>query len=79
MIAKKLLSVKVPGVDKICHDMLKALDIVGLSWTTRLWCHLEVGDRGCGVADWDGVTVRCAPIIRESHCSASEGKFITRN
>ncbi len=33
-IAKKLLSSKVPGVDAICPEILKALDIVGLSWLT---------------------------------------------
>jgi len=32
----KLFSGKAPGVDKICPELLKALDIVGLSWLTRL-------------------------------------------
>ena len=34
---KKLRSGKAPGVDEICPEMLKALDIVGLSWLTRLF------------------------------------------
>ncbi|XP_058628392.1 B-cell receptor CD22-like [Onychostoma macrolepis] len=34
-VIKKLRSCKVPGVDEICHEMLKALDDVGLFWLTR--------------------------------------------
>ncbi len=37
-VVKKLLSGKVLGVDEISHEMLKALDIVGLSQLTRLLC-----------------------------------------
>lgn len=36
-VVKKLLSGKSPGVDEIRPEMLKALDIVGLSWLTRLF------------------------------------------
>ena len=36
-VVKKLLSGKAPGVDEICPEILKALDIVGLSWLTRLF------------------------------------------
>ncbi len=36
-VVKKLLSGKVPGVDEIHPEMLNALDIVGLSWLTRLF------------------------------------------
>jgi len=35
-IVKKLSDGKAPGVDEIRPEMLKALDIVGLSWLTRL-------------------------------------------
>jgi len=35
-VVKKLFSGKAPGVDEIRPGMLKALDIVGLSWLTRL-------------------------------------------
>jgi len=35
-VVKKLFSGKAPGVDEIRLEMLKALDIVGLSWLTRL-------------------------------------------
>lgn len=45
---------KVLGVDKICPEMLKNLDIVGLSWLARLsWplrCCVDVGDSTRGVA-----------------------------
>ena len=36
-VVKKLLSGKSPEVDEIRPEMLKALDIVGLSWLTRLF------------------------------------------
>ncbi|XP_036448312.1 uncharacterized protein LOC118823042 [Colossoma macropomum] len=35
-VVSKLLSGKSPGVDEIHPEMLKALDVVGLSWLTRL-------------------------------------------
>jgi len=34
-VVKKLFSGKAPGADVICTEMMKALDIVGLSWLTR--------------------------------------------
>ena len=36
-VVKQLFSGKAPGVDEIRPEMLKALDIVGLSWLTRLF------------------------------------------
>ncbi|TWW62405.1 hypothetical protein D4764_04G0010520 [Takifugu flavidus] len=35
-VVKKLLGGKPPGVDEIRPEFLKALDVVGLSWLTRL-------------------------------------------
>lgn len=35
-VAKKLSGGLGPGVDVICPEFLKALDVVGLSWLTRL-------------------------------------------
>ncbi|XDV43830.1 hypothetical protein PO909_012233 [Leuciscus waleckii] len=35
-IVKKLFGGKAPGVDEIRHEYLKSLDVVGLSWLTRL-------------------------------------------
>ncbi|KAI3360210.1 hypothetical protein L3Q82_014521 [Scortum barcoo] len=35
-VVHKLLSGKAPGVDEICPEYLKSLDVVGLSWLTRL-------------------------------------------
>ncbi len=35
-MVKTLHRGKVPGVDEICLEMLKALDIVGLSWLAHL-------------------------------------------
>ncbi len=35
-VVKKLLGGKAPGVDEICLEYLKSLDVVGLSWLTRL-------------------------------------------
>nr|XP_049578940.1 vacuolar protein sorting-associated protein 4A isoform X1 [Syngnathus scovelli]XP_049578941.1 vacuolar protein sorting-associated protein 4A isoform X1 [Syngnathus scovelli]XP_049578942.1 vacuolar protein sorting-associated protein 4A isoform X1 [Syngnathus scovelli]XP_049578943.1 vacuolar protein sorting-associated protein 4A isoform X1 [Syngnathus scovelli]XP_049578944.1 vacuolar protein sorting-associated protein 4A isoform X1 [Syngnathus scovelli]XP_049578945.1 vacuolar protein sorting- len=36
-VVKKLLGGKAPGVDEIRPEFLKALDVVGLSWLTRLY------------------------------------------
>ena len=35
-MVKKLLGGKAPGVDEIRPEYLKSLDVVGLSWLTRL-------------------------------------------
>ncbi|KAI3365242.1 hypothetical protein L3Q82_010334 [Scortum barcoo] len=54
-----------PGVDEICPGYLKALDVVGLSWLTRL-CNIACGHRGGAVAvplEWQtGVVV---PIFKK--------------
>ncbi|TWW66954.1 hypothetical protein D4764_20G0009860 [Takifugu flavidus] len=55
-IVKKLLGGKAPGVDEICLEFLKALDVVGLSWLTRL-CNI-VWTSGAVLLDWQtGVVV----------------------
>lgn len=33
----KFLGDRAPGVDEICFEMLKAFDVVGLSWLTCLF------------------------------------------
>ena len=71
---EKLLSGKVPGVDEICPEMLKALDIVGLSWLTRLFS-VETGKLGWWFTFSKKRTGGCAPIIGVSHCSATPGKL----
>jgi len=79
-VVKKLFIGKAPGEDEIRPEMLKALNIVGLSWLTRI---LSVAGRR--PVEWQTRvvdpfsrrrTVGCVPIIRESHCSGSPGKFI---
>ncbi|KAK3557953.1 hypothetical protein QTP86_003870 [Hemibagrus guttatus] len=35
-VVQQLLGGKAPGVDEICPEYLKSLDVVGLSWLTRL-------------------------------------------
>ena len=35
-VVGKLLFSKAPGVDKVHPEFLKALDVVGLSWLTRI-------------------------------------------
>lgn len=54
---KKILCGMVPSVDESRPEMLKDLDIVGLSWLTCIF----MGTGGC------------TPIIGVSHCSASPG------
>ncbi|TWW64289.1 hypothetical protein D4764_03G0012970 [Takifugu flavidus] len=55
-LVKKLLGGKVPGVDEIRPEFLKALDVVGLSWLTRL-CKIA-WTSGAVPLDWQtGVVV----------------------
>ena len=82
-VVRKLLSGKAPGVDEICPEYLKSLDVVGLSWLTRL-CSI-VWQSGTASLDWQtGVVVPVfrkgtggfVPTIGGSHSSASVGKSI---
>ncbi|TWW57747.1 R2DM Retrovirus-related Pol polyprotein from type II retrotransposable element [Takifugu flavidus] len=55
-VVKKLLGGKAPGVDEIRPESLKALDVVGLSWLTRL-CNIA-WTSGAVPLDWQtGVVV----------------------
>ncbi|TWW73543.1 hypothetical protein D4764_15G0009370 [Takifugu flavidus] len=55
-VVKKLLGGKAPGVDEIRPEFLKALDVVGLSWLTRL-CNMA-WTSGKVLPDWQtGVVV----------------------
>ncbi|KAI3358215.1 hypothetical protein L3Q82_003218 [Scortum barcoo] len=49
-VVRKLRSGKAPGVDEIRPEYLKSLDVVGLSWLTRL----------CNIA-WRGITLLSLP------------------
>uniref|UniRef100_A0A674P165 Reverse transcriptase domain-containing protein n=1 Tax=Takifugu rubripes TaxID=31033 RepID=A0A674P165_TAKRU len=50
-VVKKLLGGKAPGVDEIRPEFLKALDVVGLSWLTRL-CNIA-WTSGAVLLDWE--------------------------
>ena len=55
-VVRKLLSGRAPGVDEVRLDFLKALDVVGLSWLTRL-CSIA-WTSGAVPLDWQtGVVV----------------------
>ncbi|TWW52999.1 R2DM Retrovirus-related Pol polyprotein from type II retrotransposable element, partial [Takifugu flavidus] len=55
-VVKKLLGGKAPGMDEIHPEFLKALDVVGLSWLTRL-CNIA-WTSGAVPLDWQtGVVV----------------------
>ncbi|TWW71625.1 hypothetical protein D4764_16G0001220 [Takifugu flavidus] len=55
-VVKKLLGGKAPGVDEIRPEFLKALDVVGLSWFTRL-CNIA-WTSGVVPLDWQtGVVI----------------------
>jgi len=70
-VVKKLFSGKAPGVVEIRPEVLKALDIVGLSWL-----YLWNGRPGWWSPFSEKGTGGCAPIIGVSQCSSSLGKFI---
>uniref|UniRef100_A0A3P9BAF5 Reverse transcriptase domain-containing protein n=1 Tax=Maylandia zebra TaxID=106582 RepID=A0A3P9BAF5_9CICH len=78
---KQLLGGRAPGVDEVRPEFLKALDVVGLSWLTRL-CNVAWRS-GAVPVDWQtGVVVPifkkgtrgCVPTIGGSHSSDSLGK-----
>ncbi len=80
-VVKKLLGGKAPGVDEIHPEYLKSLDVVRLSWLTRL-CNIAWRS---GQYLWDGRsgwwslssrrgTGGCAPTTGGSHFSASPGR-----
>jgi len=77
-VVKKLLGGNAPGVDEVRPEFLKALDVVGLSWLTRL-CNIA-WTSGRVPLDWQiGVVVPlfkkghgwCVPTKGGSHSSAS--------
>ncbi|KAK7925177.1 hypothetical protein WMY93_007487 [Mugilogobius chulae] len=81
-VVNKLLGGKAPGVDEIRPEYLKSLDVVGLSWLTRL-CNIA-WRTGTVPLDWQtGVVVPlfkkgaggCVPITEGSHSSASRVVF----
>ncbi|TWW75469.1 hypothetical protein D4764_13G0001310 [Takifugu flavidus] len=69
-VVKKLLGGKAPGVDEIRPEFLKALDVVGLSWLTRL-CNIA-WTSGAVPLDWQtGVVV---PLFKKKRvCSNYRG------
>ncbi|KAI3356977.1 hypothetical protein L3Q82_003609 [Scortum barcoo] len=81
-VVRKLLGGKAPGVDEIRPEYLKSLDVVGLSWLTRL-CNIA-WRLGTVPLEWQtGVVVplflkrgtgECVPTTEGSHFSASPGR-----
>ncbi|TWW80691.1 hypothetical protein D4764_01G0005060 [Takifugu flavidus] len=82
-VVKKHLGGKAPGVDEIRPEFLKALDIVGLSWLTRL-CNIA-WTSGAVPLDWQtgvvysGVLERrvrriVEPQIQEEQCGFRPGR-----
>ena len=75
-VVRKLLGGRAPGVDEVRPEFLKALDVVGLSWLTRLFSIAWTSE--AVPLDWQtGVVVplfkkgdRRVPTIGESHSSA---------
>ncbi|KAI3373348.1 hypothetical protein L3Q82_006650 [Scortum barcoo] len=81
-VVRKLLGGKAPGVDEIRPEYLKSLDVVGLSWLTRL-CNIA-WRLGTVPLEWQtGVVVPlfkkgdrrvCSNYTEGSHFSASPGR-----
>ncbi|KAK3564905.1 hypothetical protein QTP86_030846, partial [Hemibagrus guttatus] len=60
-VVQQLLGGKAPGVDEICPEYLKSLDIVGLSWLTRL-CNIAWRS---GTVPLDWVTGVVVPLFKK--------------
>uniref|UniRef100_A0A6Q2YL25 CARD domain-containing protein n=1 Tax=Esox lucius TaxID=8010 RepID=A0A6Q2YL25_ESOLU len=80
-VVKKLLGGKAPGVDEIRPEYLKSLDVVGLSWLTRL-CSIAWRSGTVPLGWQTGVVVPllrrgtggCVPTTGGSNFSVSPGK-----
>ncbi|TWW62340.1 hypothetical protein D4764_04G0009870 [Takifugu flavidus] len=71
-VVKKLLGGKAPGVDEIPPEFLKALDVVGLSWLTRV-CNIA-WTSGAVPLDWQtGVVVPLSKKGDRRVCSNYRG------
>ncbi|KAI3354788.1 hypothetical protein L3Q82_004529 [Scortum barcoo] len=83
-VVRKLLGGKAPGVDEIRPEYLKSLDVVGLSWLTRL-CNIA-WRLGTVPLEWQTGgwwslflkrgTGECVPTTEGSHFSASPGRSL---
>ncbi|TWW54485.1 hypothetical protein D4764_0145930 [Takifugu flavidus] len=62
-VVKKLLGGRAPGVDEIRPEFLKALDVVGLSWLTRL-CNIA-WTSGAVPLDWQTGVEEILPQVEE--------------
>ncbi|KAI3371667.1 hypothetical protein L3Q82_024232, partial [Scortum barcoo] len=72
---KQLPSSGAPGVDEIRPGYLKALDVVGLSWLTRLYnIAWNIGGSTSGVANWGG-----GPHLEERGTRGSNLRFKRNN
>lgn len=52
-----------PGVDKICTEMLKVLDAVGMSWLTQILMSHESGRPGWWSPSLGKGTGGCVPTV----------------
>ncbi|KAK3565356.1 hypothetical protein QTP86_007126 [Hemibagrus guttatus] len=71
-VVQQLLGGKAPGVDEIHPEYLKSLDVVGLSWLTRL-CNIAWRS---GTVPLDWVTGLVVPLFKKGHrrvCSNYRG------
>ncbi|KAK3529274.1 hypothetical protein QTP70_024827, partial [Hemibagrus guttatus] len=71
-VVQQLLGGKAPGVDEIRPEYLKSLDVVGLSWLTRL-CNI-VWQSGTVPLDW--ATRMVVPLFKKGDwrvCSSNRG------
>ncbi|KAK3545916.1 hypothetical protein QTP70_016712, partial [Hemibagrus guttatus] len=79
-VVQQLLGGKAPGVDEIRPEYLKSLDVVGLSWLTRL-CQGQC--LWTGRPGWWSLFLRrgtrgCVPNIAGSHFLSLPGKVYSR-
>lgn len=71
-------------VDGIYREFLKVLDVVALSWLTRLY-HMHIWDSACRLTDWGSGqsflkrdTGGCVPTRREIKLLSLSGKVYSR-
>ncbi|KAK3537609.1 hypothetical protein QTP70_017005, partial [Hemibagrus guttatus] len=64
-VVQQLLGGKAPGVDEICTEYVKSLDVVGLSWLTRL-CNIAWRS---GIVPLDWTTGVVVPLFKKGEGS----------
>lgn len=69
MAVKKLHGGRASGMNEVCNEFLKTLDVVGLSWFTHLYHYIS----GEALLDWQNGVV---PLLKKADWVFSNSRII---